>query len=246
MTKKTEKPRKRGKRLLFFGLAMGAAVFALQRWYKRPASKTEGGTLLDQFLPESEFNGQVSVPIQASPRAIFQALRTVTLADMPLATLIGELRYAAEQKPDVAQDESSATQPFMELLMANNANILLAEAPEREMVLGSVGKFHELVDQQIAPLANPQAFIDFDDPEYQKLAMSFRVSGHDPADGYRLTLEHRTHALSPTARRNFARYWLAIKPGGNFVSWLLLRAVKQRAETVEAVETGKAVGAYSE
>jgi hypothetical protein len=61
--------------------------------------------------------------------------------------------------------------------------------------------------------------------------MSLRIAGTDPASGYRLTLEHRTQALSPTARWKFALYWLGIKPGGNFVSWLMLRAIKRRAES---------------
>jgi hypothetical protein len=61
--------------------------------------------------------------------------------------------------------------------------------------------------------------------------MSFRITGNDPATGYRFTLEHRTQALSPAARWKFALYWLGIKPGGNFVSWLMLRAIKRRAET---------------
>jgi hypothetical protein len=47
---------------------------------------------------------------------------------------------------------------------------------------------------------------------------------------HRLILEHRTHALSEESRKQFARYWLAIKPGGEFMSKLLLKAVKQRAE----------------
>ena len=51
--------------------------------------------------------------------------------------------------------------------------------------------------------------------------------------GYRLTLEHRTNALDSSARGKFALYWIGIKPGGNFVSWLLLRAIKRRAEATE-------------
>jgi hypothetical protein len=47
---------------------------------------------------------------------------------------------------------------------------------------------------------------------------------------YALTLDHRTHALGPEARRGCCRYWVVIKPGGTFISWLLLRAIKQQAE----------------
>ena len=52
-----------------------------------------------------------------------------------------------------------------------------------------------------------------------------------------MVLEHRTHALSATARRKFRTYWFAIKPTGNYVSWLLLRAIKRRAERAAREQT---------
>jgi hypothetical protein len=49
--------------------------------------------LIDSFLPEYEFRGIRSVTIHAAPARIFRALKEVTLADMPVARLLGELRY---------------------------------------------------------------------------------------------------------------------------------------------------------
>jgi hypothetical protein len=43
-------------------------------------------------------------------------------------------------------------------------------------------------------------------------------------------LEHRTQPTDAAARRRFARYWLAIRPGGAFVTRQLLKAVARRAE----------------
>jgi hypothetical protein len=102
------------------------------------------------------------------------------------------------------------------------------------VVLGAIGKFHHLMDQQFVPLYHAEDFLHFAQPDYQQLVMSIRVEGDDPKTGYRLVLEHRTHALSPAARRKFWLYWLAIKPGGNFVSWLMVRAIKRRAEAAIA------------
>jgi hypothetical protein len=45
-------------------------------------------------------------------------------------------------------------------------------------------------------------------------------------------LEHRTHALSEHARKLFARYWIALKPGGGLVTRQVLGAVKHRAEAI--------------
>jgi hypothetical protein len=149
---------------------------------------------------------------------------------MPLAKLIGEMRYLPARLAGKSAQKAPDSEPFMRLVMAGNTTIILAEVANRELVVGSVGKYHNLTNQQIVPLSSPSEFLAFDHPEYQKLAMSFRITGSDPATGYRFTLEHRTQALSPTARWKFALYWLGIKPGGNFVSWLMLRAIKRRAE----------------
>jgi hypothetical protein len=43
--------------------------------------------------------------------------------------------------------------------------------------------------------------------------------------------------LSDRARKQFARYWLAIKPGGGFVTRQMLGAVKRRAELLAKQES---------
>jgi hypothetical protein len=216
---------------------IGIGLLALGRWYFQPPGREKHDALdvpletrIDQFLPDAEFNGQVGVHIQASPGEIMGALKEVTLADMPLARLVGELRYLPGRLSGNGKDEAPASEPFVKLLQAEGRNIVLAEEPDRELVVGAIAKFHNLTNQQVVPLHSADDFMRFEQPDYQKLVMSIRIAGSDPGKGSRLILEHRTHALSWKARGKFALYWLAIKPGGNFVSWLMLRAVKRRAE----------------
>jgi hypothetical protein len=108
--------------------------------------------------------------------------------------------------------------------------VVLAEEPGREVVVGTIGKFHHLIDQQPVSMRNADEFARFDEPGYQKLAMGWRTNEGD-GGGCELVMEHRTHALSPDSRRKFALYWwLMIKAGSAVLARMLLRAIKRRAE----------------
>ena len=219
------------------GTTLGLGLVSLVSWYTLPISpwdvdEDEAPTisLLNQFLPQAEFAGEVSVNIHASPPEIMAALQSVTVEDMPIANWLGQLRYSPARILGQAQPSApAATKPFMQVIQ-ENGNIKLADEPNHEFVVGAIGKFHNLLDQQFVPLRTPDEFIEFNRPGYQKLAMSFKLTPLADGSGSRLTLTHGTHALSPDARLKFALYWLAIKPGGNFVSWLMLRAIKSIAE----------------
>jgi len=183
--------------------------------------------LLDRVMPEYEFAGRASVRFQGSASVMFRSLFEVTLADMPLAAALGTIRYLPGRLLHRTAVPPPTQAPFLQQLLASR-NILLADDPGWELVIGSIGKFHQLLNQEQVSLSDAAAFANFTDPAYQKLVMSFHVE--DSPHGRRFVLEHRTHALSAKAHRAFARYWIAIKPAGHFVSWLLLRAVRRRAE----------------
>jgi hypothetical protein len=185
--------------------------------------------LLDKLMPFFEFQDSIWVHVEATPRQIFRALDEVTTADMPLAWAMGVLRYLPAMLTGKLKFNLPGDEPFAKQLLSSG-NTVLGKDPEREIVIGMLGKFHQLTDQALVPFKDAVEFADFNDPAYQKLAMSIRVEPDEPASGYTLLLEHRTHALSDESERQFGRYWLAIKPGGALVSKLLLNAVKQRAE----------------
>jgi hypothetical protein len=65
--------------------------------------------------------------------------------------------------------------------------------------------------------------------------MSWYLAEGDEQKGYRLVMEHRTHALSTASRRLFALYWwLMIKWGSAVMSHSLLAAIKRQAEAETA------------
>jgi len=185
--------------------------------------------LLDRVMPEYEFRGVDSIRIHASPEQIFEALSEVRGNDMPLAQVLGQARYLPAQFAKHGQAQSAPDEPFSNLILKMGF-IGLGEEPNRQVVIGAIAKFHDLRDQQFVHVRDAEEFRCFLHADYQKLAISLRVIGDDPAAGCTLVLEHRTHAMSERARKQFSRYWLAIKPGGSFMSRQLLGAVKRRAE----------------
>ncbi len=105
--------------------------------------------------------------------------------------------------------------------------MFLERAPD-ELVLGTVGKLHQIRDQEFAEVPTAADFAAFAQPNHERLAMSIRaIPGQR---GTLLALEHRTQPTDAAARRRFGRYWRAIRPGGAFVTRQLLNAVARRAE----------------
>jgi hypothetical protein len=109
-------------------------------------------SLLDQVLPRYDFRGRASIAIHASPERIFLALREVTLADMPLAYALGSIRYSPGLLTGrLKRDSDHLTRPFF----AVAGNLVLGEEPNREMVVGRIGRLHNLQDQQAESSGTP-------------------------------------------------------------------------------------------
>ena len=117
----------------------------------------------------------------------------------------------------------------METLI-DGGTLLLRDDRPTEIVTGSAGQLHRIVDQAPVLFADRAAFDTFDDPGHEKLFMSIRVTPTGVPAEHWLVLEHATRALSPAAARKFRRYWIVICPMGAFVTRQLLKAVARLAE----------------
>lgn len=233
----------KGLATLLYLLTLEIPHFVMERkmllGLKERAELAAGGPwLIDRLLPEYDYRGMAAVVVHAPPAAIFRALHAVTLAEMPLAYALGTIRYLPglltgrmQRCPD------ELTRPFIDMI----AWPPLAEVPDRELVVGTIGKLHDLLDQQFVPIESPEAFDHFAAPDYDKHVESFRIAGGSDEAGYTLLAEHRTQALDASARWKLALYWhLLVGWSGSLLLRMLLDAVKRRAE--REARSGAAAG----
>jgi len=186
----------------------------------------------ERLVGKTPFRDRVAIRVHAAPDRIFDALRAVSLHDMKLAWWLGELRYLPARLTG-HQPQGNAMRPFFSGLLDAGTQILF-ETPSREIITGSAGMLHRVVDQAAVRFSSRQDFDRFDDPEYEKLFMSIRVEPAERPDEHWLVFEPATLPLSRQAAARFKPYWFVIKPSGAFVSRELLKAVGRRAESLAA------------
>ena len=203
------------------GLVSAAALIWIRPW----RTKVGPNPVLDDVLPHYEFRDTIAITADAPADRILAAFRSVTLRDMPLAWLLGALRYLPQRLIGTAPD-ASPDQPFFAMLRCSTCAVVLSEQ-SNELAFGMIGRLHRVTDQEPQELSGARAFRGFDRPGFEKLAMSVRVIPHD--DTNLVVLEHRTQALGASARLRFGLYWLVIKPMGAFVTYQMLQAVRRLA-----------------
>ena len=190
--------------------------------------------LLDDFLPQFEFNEVHNVMVAAPPEQVYQAIQELKPADIsPLVFWMLNLRTLPAKllgKPDSLATSAATT--FLDQLYAGGF-IPLGEQANRETVFGLIGQFWKLTggEDPPIPIANAEDYRNFDDPAYAKVAANLMVT---PVNGDKQTLcstETRIHVSDPQTRRKFARYWRMISLGSAWIRVLWLRAIKRKAES---------------
>ena len=181
----------------------------------------------DRFVGTTPYRDVIAVRVCATPEAIFASLQAVTLEDMKLAWLLGEIRYLP-MRLRRRLPRSLPRTAFLDTLIRNGTLVLVNRAP-RELITGSAGRLH-CVDQRPIRFTSREEFDRFNEPGFEKLFMSVRLQPTEQNGEWWLILEHGTCALSADAATDFMRYWRVVKPLGAFATKQLLGAVAARAE----------------
>lgn len=170
--------------------------------------------LIDHYLPHYDINARYEIEIRAPLLGVYEAARTLDLKDSRITRALFRLRGLPEA--NLALEG-----------MLKWGFILLADEPEREIVLGLIGRFW--VRSPRIQSVPAEAFIGFNQPGLAKAAMNLAFIQKE--DGIvRLTTETRVFCLGADSRRSFRRYWFLIGPFSGLIRREWLRLIKRRAE----------------
>jgi hypothetical protein len=217
-------------------IAAGAyAAYATLTWYRYGriphVERDARDDLLDRFMPTYEVVERHRIGIAAPAAVTLAAAREQDLLGLPLVRAIFKAREIVLR---AGPDGRSQPRGLLAAVQALGWGIL-AETPDREVVVGAVTKpwvpnvtFHALP---------PAEFAAFSQPGFVKIAWTLRA---DPVDHETsiFRTETRASATDATARAHFRRYWAFASPGIALIRRLSLRPLKLEAERLARMAEG--------
>jgi hypothetical protein len=210
------------------GAAAGAyAANTAVSWYRyghvRDTAAAERDELLDRYMPEYEVVERHRTYVAAPAAVTLAAAGEQELLEIPLVRIIFRTRELV-----LGAAPGDRTQPKGLLAAVRSLGWgVLAEVPERAIVMGAVTKpwepnvtFHALP---------PDEFASFQEPGFVKIAWTLRA---DPVGAAASVFRTETRAIAtePAARARFRRYWAFASPGIALIRRLSLRPLKRDAE----------------
>ena len=212
------------------GLGVAAAAYGAYvgiTWYRyghaSPPSPEEQDPLLDRFIAAYEVVERHHVRIVAPAAVTLAAARETELQGSGLVRTIIKAR-------EVILGATPDDRPRPRGLLAEVQSLgwgVLAEVPEREVVVGAVTKPWET---NVTFRALPSdRFAAFSEPGYVKIVWILRAEPVSPTESVFRT-ETRAIATDPSARAKFLRYWSFLSPGIILIRWAVLGPIKKEAE----------------
>ena len=171
--------------------------------------------LIDDILPEYHFSERHSATVAAAPERVYEIARRL---DMSGSTLIRMLFRLRGLPPATLNLDGLCELGFS----------ILAERPDRELVLGLVGRFWTRAGGLLP--VGALGFGEFDQPGYAMAAWNLQVSSL-PRGGTSLTTETRVRCTDAASRFSFRLYWLLVRPFSGLIRRVMLREVKREAES---------------
>lgn len=181
--------------------------------------------LIDDLLPTYDVTEHHHLDIDASAEKVHAAVHELDVSSSKLIRVL----FALRGLPATLLSHRRS-QPELGLNLAGlrrSGFIFLGEAPQREFVLGLIGKFW--TTSGCIQCLDAAGFKNFSTPGFAKAAWNFSLEPRDTGVT-RLHTETRVLCLDAASRRRFRFYWLFIRPFSGVVRMEILRVIKRRAE----------------
>lgn len=182
--------------------------------------------LLDDYCPEYAFREIHSVPTRASTVAVFQALRKITPADLPLVGFLMRIRSLPALLFGHKFFQSNNRTPFLGQIIGSG--FLLLGTSDSEVLVGTVGKFWRPSGGLCLDIRTAEEFQKFGKPGWAKVGWNFIVDGDET--NRRIRTETRITCTDQSARTKFRLYWWIVRPGSGMIRKSMLHALKRKAE----------------
>jgi hypothetical protein len=205
----------------------GYAAYAAVAWFRYGraadvAGPRERDDLLDRFIPTYDVVERHQIRVEAPADITMAAAREQDLLRVPLIHAIFRAR-------EIAMGATPGGPQPRGLLAATQALGwgVLAEVPDREVVVGAITKPWEAdVTFQALP---PAEFAAFAQPGFVKIVWTLRADPLD-RDTSLFRTETRAVATDAVARARFRTYWAFASPGIALIRRLSLSPLKRQAE----------------
>jgi len=187
--------------------------------------------LIDQFLPQYDAVESHTTIVRAPADRVWAAIRTADFGSNGIVRALFALRAAPEflvaPREAFARARTPVHAPLTLDAALSHGFVVLGEIPDREILLGTAGRFWGARGTLLR--VDPENFAGFDEPGAAQAAWNFAVR---PLVGDRtvLTTETRVRCVDSAGRWRFRLYWVVIAPFSGLIRLVMLRAIKQAAE----------------
>ena len=208
-------------------IALGYAGLVATAWLRyghvSPGAADETDELLDRFMPHYEVVERHRVRVSA-PAAV--TLSTAKEGDLNQSAVVRGIFRARE----IVLGAGAAEHVRRQGLIARMTSLgwrILAETPDREIVLGAVTQ--PWMPNVVFRGVPPEEFRAFREPGYVKIVWNLRADPLGDAQSMFRT-ETRVMTTDDAARARFRWYWARFSPGIALIRRAMLPAVKSDAE----------------
>jgi hypothetical protein len=224
--------------LVAAGLVLGWPLWAMVTWtrYGHVAGELDRDAMLVLFLPTYEVAEHHQITVAAPASLTYGSAMDMSLNQSPLIRaifrgreIVMRVRTRAPFPPGGVVDQ-----------MRTMGWGVLAERPEREIVLGAITQPWR-GNVVFRPLP-PKEFAAFNQPGYVKILVSIAA---DPVSDStsRFRIETWVVTTDPTSRAKFRRYWSVFSPGIVLIRRVAVTLVKKESERRYRVSRQEAGGA---